>query len=296
MKSSVAIFVWLIFAACIACQPARSRAADQIIFPHATHFAEDIDCLSCHEGIAASQGTGERYLPEMEFCADCHDVDDEANCRMCHTNSDDAGDRAPRAYGASIFSHSAHVGQGMGCADCHGDPASISEDEMPRVPAKADCRICHTTADDYADCGMCHTDPARPVPVMHGGDWSTGHGLPAQSDPARCYQCHTESGCQECHSGDNVRPRSHGLNFGFGHAMAARGNEMECAICHTEPEYCSSCHVAERVMPRSHSSAGWANTSDGGRHALDAPFEMENCIACHSAGGDSPSCAACHGG
>lgn len=292
MKAAIVKIFLLILCLGAVSVPTAGRAADRLIMPHGTHFEADVECVACHEGAAASSSSADRILPEMSVCADCHDVEDEANCSQCHTSPDEAGQWNGRAPLNARFSHSAHLAQGQECGRCHGDPAAA----QPHLPAKADCRVCHVTADDYADCGVCHANPERPVPASHRNDWMTGHALDAQSNSGLCFQCHTETGCQECHGGDNVRPRSHGLNFVFGHAVVARGSEMECATCHSEPEYCSSCHLAERVMPRSHSSGGWVNSADGGRHALDAPFEMENCIVCHDNGGDSPSCTTCHGG
>ena len=120
--------------------------------------------------------------------------------------------------------------------------------------------------------------------------------LEARIDEDSCSRCHTRSSCQQCHAGDNVRPRSHPLNFAFNHALEARGNSLECAGCHYEPEFCSGCHVAERILPANHSEAGWLDMNGGGRHATEGMFDMESCIACHGAGAGEPSCARCHGG
>jgi hypothetical protein len=263
---------------------------DRIIIPHGTHFENDVDCATCHEGVEASTAAGERFRPEMDLCADCHDVDDDETCVLCHTNPDEAGDYPVRAYGAGLFSHAAHEDAGLECAACHGDPAG-----EPVLPAKADCRVCHATADDYAGCAMCHAPGTELVPDTHDRAWVNLHGAAALESRGRCALCHTETGCQECHEGDNVRPRSHHLNYAFEHALDARGKELDCYVCHQDPEYCSSCHAANQVMPHDHSSAGWLNSS-GGDHAVEGLFDMESCIACHDAGDQSPSCARCHGG
>jgi hypothetical protein len=91
-----------------------------------------------------------------------------------------------------------------------------------------------------------------------------------------------------------VRPRSHGLGYVFGHAVDARGNEMVCVTCHEEPAFCSSCHVTEGVLPKDHSRADWID-AEGGRHAEEALFDIESCIACHGEASGSPVCADCHG-
>ena len=265
---------------------------DRIIIPHGTHFENDVSCLDCHEGVEASTSAGESFRPDMETCEGCHEVDDDETCTMCHTNPDEAGDYPGLHFGAAGFAHAPHVGADMDCAACHGDPAADS----PALPGKPDCRGCHETADDYGDCRLCHAVGEELRPDTHDLAWINHHGIVAREDQDRCALCHTQTTCQECHVGDNVRPRSHRLNYAFDHALDARGNEMDCAVCHQDPDYCSSCHIAEHVLPLNHSQGNWVNGGDGGRHGLEGLFDIENCVACHSAGENSPTCAACHGG
>lgn len=265
---------------------------DAIIIPHGTHFENDLACTDCHVDVEESRSALVSLRPDMDVCGDCHEIDDDDSCTMCHTNPDEAGDYQRAVFGAENFAHAAHLAAGMACATCHGDPTGKPQTTM----VKSDCRACHETANDYADCFMCHAADKELVPASHATRWSQTHGAWAREDQNACYLCHTETTCQECHSGDNVRPRSHTLNWAFGHAATARGNEMECYVCHTEPDYCSSCHAAARVYPRSHSQVGWVRQPDGGQHAIDGVFELEDCIACHSEGRDAPTCARCHGG
>lgn len=266
--------------------------ADHIVFPHDLHFENEVACVDCHDGATASTVAADRLLPDMDVCGDCHDIDDDETCDMCHTNVDEAGDYPTAMYGAALFGHAGHLDRGMTCDRCHGDPAAA----RPAMPAKPDCRSCHETADDYADCRLCHAEKKDLIPTSHGATWINGHGLSARDDQALCSQCHTESTCQECHAGDNVRPRSHQLNYAFEHALDARGNEMQCAVCHQDPTYCSSCHAAEQVLPTDHSQSGWVSSSGGGRHATEGIFNLESCISCHDGGTAEPSCARCHGG
>jgi hypothetical protein len=265
---------------------------DRLIMPHDLHFEMEVDCASCHDGIESSTAAGDLHRPDMDVCADCHDVDDDEGCVMCHTNPDEAESLVPPTPRAERFSHAAHVDGGLACAACHG-PATLAS---PVMPGKPDCRSCHETAEEFGDCALCHGPDESLVPASHELAWLSEHGLAARRDQADCALCHTETGCQECHAGDNVRPRSHELNFAFSHAIQARGNEAMCATCHQEPQFCVTCHQAERVLPRSHSQVGWVRSSDGGQHAVDGLFEMEDCIACHDAGEQSPTCARCHGG
>jgi hypothetical protein len=275
----------------LAAAPARAQLPDTIVMPHDVHFANEVECAMCHEGVEDAEA-GASLRPSMDVCSACHDVEDGDTCVMCHTNVDEAGDYARRAFGADLFVHAPHVAAGLACASCHGDPAG---DERP-IPAKPDCRACHATADDYGDCRLCHSGGFELRPAGHHRGWATHHGAEARLDQAACALCHTEAGCQECHAGDNVRPRSHPLNFEWEHAAKARGNELDCAVCHTEPEFCTSCHAARQVLPRDHSRVDWVDPDDGGRHAVEGAFAIESCIACHGEGPAAPTCAACHGG
>lgn len=263
---------------------------DTIIFPHDLHFEAEVDCLMCHEGVDEAVDPEETFYPAMDVCGDCHDIDSDDNCELCHTNVDNI-DFYPRHTYQALFPHAPHAEAGLACAACHGDPAL----PRPVYPGKPDCRTCHETAEDYADCTMCHAPEMQLRPANHDRAWINLHGAEARFDRNTCATCHGETTCQECHGGDNVRPRSHSLNYEFDHALDARGNEMECAVCHTEPRYCAGCHAARRVLPADHSQAGWVNSTDGGDHATEGLFDMESCIACHSAGAQEPTCARCHG-
>lgn len=282
----------VLLGALLAVASAAAQPPDAIVMPHDVHFAADVECAVCHEGVAESRTPGASFRPGMDACAACHDVEDGDTCAMCHTNVDEAGDYPRRPYGAGRFVHAPHVTGDGTCVACHGDPAGAARP----LPGKPDCRACHATADGYADCRLCHADGQDLVPGDHAGAWDARHGAFARADQASCALCHTRATCQECHAGDNVRPRSHTLDFAYRHAGLARGSELECAACHTEPEYCVSCHAAQRVLPDSHSRVGWVRAADGGRHAQEGAFAVESCIACHGDGPAAPACAACHGG
>ncbi len=282
----------LLFLVLFAGPLAAAEQPDSILFPHDLHFENEVECTDCHEGVTGSTTAADHLLPEMDVCADCHDIDDEDECNLCHANVDQAGEYERPVYGAGRFAHAPHLARDMTCAVCHGEPTAAN----PSLPGKPDCRACHETADDYADCRLCHGPDQQLRPAGHGLTWRNGHGLQARQDEGSCYQCHTQTTCQECHSGDNVRPRSHRLNYAFDHALEARGQEMQCATCHEDPTYCSSCHLAERVLPRNHFQAGWVSASGGGQHAVEGVFNLESCIACHDTGAPEPSCARCHGG
>ena len=189
-----------------------------------------------------------------------------------------------------LFSHAAHVGQGMACADCHGPVEALM------AAAKSECRSCHVTQTGLSDCSLCHSDGADYVPDNHGGGWESWHGVEAGAISADCSNCHAQNDCQQCHVGDNVDPRVHPLGFELSHALEARMSTVDCAVCHEEPQFCVSCHASAQVLPWNHSFADWVlGSGDGGRHGLEASLDLESCIACHAAGDGDPLCADCHG-
>jgi hypothetical protein len=267
-----------------------AQTPDRIIVPHDLHFENDVECAVCHEGVEASTDAVAAHRPDMDVCADCHDVDDDDTCSMCHSDLDTAGEWTPPVPAARLFSHAAHIDSGMDCAACHGAATA----PMPMIPAKARCRDCHETADEYTGCRLCHAANEDLVPDNHRVGWDYAHGLQADLQKNRCDACHGPSTCSVCHAGDNVQPRVHDLGFAFSHALQARGHEFECASCHQDQQDCVACHRAEHVLPQNHSRADWMRTSDGGNHAIEARFDIEGCIACHDAGAADPICARCH--
>lgn len=271
---------------------ATAQTPDRIIVPHDIHLENEVECAVCHEGVETSASALDVHRPDMDVCADCHDVDDDEGCVACHTDVDTAGEWTPPIPAAGRFSHVAHMDAGMDCAECHGDLAAAP----PAIPVKARCRECHDTADGYADCRVCHDDGEDLVPRDHLAGWDHRHGLAARFDQGRCEECHGPSACLDCHVGDDVAPRVHELGFAYSHALAARGREAECATCHQEPAACVACHRAQRVLPANHSRADWLSPTDGGAHAVEGLFDLESCVACHDAGASEPTCARCHGG
>lgn len=260
---------------------------------HDIHAENGIECETCHENVPDATGlTG--LLPSMDTCANCHDVEDEDNCKMCHLGEEPTGypeEAASMSSGMTElahFPHQSHIQkQELNCSDCHA-PDGKGGQTFPQHPQ---CRSCHATAAGFTDCSMCHGANQAPVPQSHGPQWMSEHALDATFDQNECESCHTQTDCQDCHNGDNVRPRVHDLNFSFSHALEARSNQMLCQTCHEDPVFCSSCHAAEQVLPENHSRADWVTS----RHGVEASFNLESCIACHDAGEQDPTCARCHG-
>ncbi|MCA9726715.1 MAG: hypothetical protein KC729_03465 [Candidatus Eisenbacteria bacterium] len=261
------------------------RSSDEI---HGIHAEQELDCATCHPGVAESMHGTDELRPTMDACADCHDIEDATNCKTCHQSAEPGG-YPERAARVQLFPHATHLESGLVCSDCHGD------DWSPVMPTMETCRECHATASGLTDCGNCHAQGEALIPETHTPGWLAFHPVEAGWNDDACSVCHTQNDCQQCHAGDNVRPRSHPIDFAFNHSVEAKASETECATCHLEADFCSSCHVAEHVLPQNHSRADWLSGRTGGRHAEEARFDLESCVACHDQGADEPVCAECHG-
>jgi hypothetical protein len=280
----------MVVAATLLAPRATGERPDRILAAHPVHAKNGVTCDKCHAAATSTAGT-DNLLPAMDVCAECHDIADETNCKQCHENPQ-APAAAPRVTAiVEKFPHAKHLGAGADCAACHGK----TDAREPALPEKALCRRCHETASGFADCSVCHAGDEPRRPASHTEQWRAQHAIEARVDEGRCLVCHTQTDCQECHAGDNVRPRVHALNFAYDHALAARGNEITCAACHEDAQFCQACHREKFVMPENHSRADWLVSTTGGRHAEEAQFDLESCAACHDEGKASPICAGCHG-
>lgn len=288
------------------------KQLDRIIFNHTKHQDEGVECGTCHQGVAVATDTGATHRPAETACLECHDRD--GNCHMCHTDPERAAPQPSRVSDLG-FSHSAHMERvgDDGCIKCH-PAANWNETPVP-LPGMDSCLECHNHQQDYAQAKCLHCHPTlrrKPLEAVaefdHAGDWMARHGLQASAQGASCQQCHTESGCSECHS--RVAPmvnarlfpeaveRSllHRGDWRSTHAMEARADGDTCARCH-QTNYCVKCHqqngltagVAGGRVPH---PPGWT-TPGGAFHGDEARLRIETCAACHDQGAAS-SCVQCH--
>jgi hypothetical protein len=284
------------------------QALDRLIFSHALHAENDVECTDCHEGIEASSVLAS-HIPAEEVCLECHDR--EENCGMCHTNPEN---HRPRQWSTRVaFSHEKHLSQeGVSCETCHGAIMEVGTSQ----PGHDVCLSCHEHAEQYAQatCLGCHPTmremPLRAIAEFdHAGDWMTRHGLRARSQATTCAQCHTESACNDCHS--NVAPATnfrlfpeetgrsllHRGDFTTTHSIEARLDGATCLRCHQNPGYCEACHrqngvAADGTASRVPHPPGWA-LRGGQFHGDAARVRIETCAACHDQGAAS-GCVGCH--
>jgi hypothetical protein len=290
VRAHATILVPLLAAAELLTASAGTAAEPRPLKPvHKVHDLEGLSCTDCHTGAETSKSGSDLLLPKMDACGECHDVKDDAQCVKCHTSADDLRGYMARPAMVQNFPHELHVKSGMQCATCH---VQAGRDE-PVLPDMASCRSCHATVSQQGDCRVCHAPGEPLLPTSHGAQFRQLHALQAAFDQKSCEVCHTQTDCQECHNGDNVRPRTHPLNYFYDHALDARSKEVTCASCHRS-DFCIECHRAQRVLPQDHSRGDWL-LAGGGRHAEAGRLDMESCAACHDNGSSAPICADCHG-
>ncbi len=287
---------------------------DQLVFSHATHKENDVDCDTCHTGVAKATHLDASFAPREETCLECHDRD---NCALCHS---DVARRQPRGAPEPSelgFSHQAHADRvPEGCPRCHvGIEQSTG---LPIEPPSMDlCLACHPHGEEYAQarCQHCHPSlralPLRAVAEFdHTGDWESRHGLQARAQGDSCLQCHPQSSCAECHSrvapAANVRlyPEAvernliHRGDWRSTHAIEARLDGDTCVRCHTNTGFCSDCHRAAGLGPGAFARTmphppGYATRGGTLFHGDEARLHIETCAACHDRGAAS-SCVTCH--
>jgi Cytochrome c7 and related cytochrome c len=279
-------------ASCAWIVSASASHAGELYFPHSTHVEDNgIDCDACHETALTSAVTADDLRPTMDTCGECHDVEADDECSLCHRGGGDPESYVDTDRAVDFFGHRDHLGRGLECSQCHEDLGA----RAVRPATMEDCRSCHATQSALNDCVVCHSEGATFSPDSHGPGWESWHGVEARAGNADCESCHAQSDCQQCHTGDNVSPRVHPTGFEYRHALDAQISAIECESCHNDRAFCSSCHASQRVLPENHSFGDWANFSgDGGQHAVEARFDLESCLACHE-DGSKPICARCHG-
>jgi hypothetical protein len=261
-------------------------AERDVIFSHALHT--DLECADCHLEIMESEQAQDRNLPAMEVCGNCHDIENEATCRLCHRNPEEPG-ASPHPNRAIVFSHRSHLERETGCEVCHGDIAISETPRAEHMPDMSGCLECHDGEKAGRDCGLCHGDYPT-LADIHPAEWRHQHGDQANFQMEWCRQCHQgANSCLECHRGDNLTGSIHNLNYRFNHGLDANSKRTDCSRCHDNRMFCNDCHERENLFPLLHSTVAWL--SDHGRPARR---DVENCASCHDS--DDPTCArsGCH--
>jgi len=305
-----------------------------IKFSHAFHVKEQgIACTDCHHDVLGSKLATDNLMGDHESCKSCHQEKIDSTCSYCHIEPDNIVPipHGPRQF---IFSHALHAGtDSIACEKCHPGIENVTYATDANLPTMATCTSCHESRSVVRECATCHQDFATLIPPDHRtGDFRRDHPELTRlgSMDVTCSTCHTESFCQDCHSGAELRgfgsaqnlkadpfPRSplrdsprdqkleqvHDLNYRFTHANDAMSKRIDCASCHDAETFCVQCHQAggditqQKFIPSTHTEAGFVTIgrgSGGGRHAELARRDLEACASCHDIQGADPTCMRCH--
>ena len=256
---------------------------DRIFFPHGFHVEDqEIECSTCHAGVEESSTVSNRYMPTMDTCADCHDVDDD--CSMCHMDENEEYLPLSESLPTSgmNFPHNTHLKKISDCATCHSHILEDDGEEVYPVWNQKDCKACHT----------------KTKPGSHNDFWVSGHGLSVSSYSLDgCAQCHASSTCDQCHQYQQFEPRVHGSDYLYNHSFDFKSGAMECTSCHDIARDCQSCHRDNNVWPADHNQSNWATMmNDGGLHGEAAENEPDVCQACHQIESATNTClrSGCH--
>jgi hypothetical protein len=298
-------------------------------FSHKQHVKEaEIACADCHTTIENSTKAEDRNFPAKEVCANCHDVEDEENCTLCHVDMDNLASFANpvRTY---FFNHKKHVAdEKFGCEKCHAGIENAEMGDGKFIPPRENCNSCHDGLGATMECMTCHRLDTQFRPDSHIPIWSREHMVQVRSGGADCAHCHTNNYCQQCHESTdlistkilpnnfyaNYSPQAggkqtmvmktvHDLNYRYIHQLDAAGKEKNCRTCHETSAYCSECHdnggATNQIRPAWHGGPDWGAIAlgvgtGGGRHAQLAKRDIERCAACHDMQGADPSCLLCH--
>ena len=324
----------------------RQSIQKSVRFSHANHVTErGIACADCHTAATESESSSDRLIPDHQSCETCHGDAIESDCAYCHTNPDQIEPMVLPPVEV-IFSHKKHASTaGIACETCHGgitdpDPADTATGGPPQMtaahmPSMPTCVDCHSAKQVSVNCETCHSNFTDLIPESHlVSGYGKEHRRPVRlgAMDVSCGTCHTESFCQDCHTGDQLRgfggtrglmtvpgarqslrdspdelrlQAAHDLNYRFTHSIDARNRMIDCSGCHDRQTFCADCHqnggiITEgKIKPQSHFEAGWimiGSGSGGGRHAQMGRRDIESCVSCHDVEGQDPACGLCHAG
>jgi predicted CXXCH cytochrome family protein len=292
------------------------RASPSHPFEHRAHILKGVNCVQCHEGVAAAGDSGPLHFPTTADCVRCHARPHDARaCDGCHGESYVRGG-VELARQHLRFEHTLHMPATRGdCVRCH---VEVTESAPAAVlPTMASCFGCHEHRDQWTlrDCNGCHVDlAAEGSPpddhLVHDGDFLREHGVRAASARDLCASCHSERSCAGCHgvgtvpalparlAFDDVRIEGlHRAGFKARHSEEARADPGVCTSCHS-PSSCEDCHTREHVgagsTTRSPHPPGWVTGGmGGGDHGVQARIDPAACAGCHGGAGEQ-LCVGCH--
>ena len=220
------------------------------------------------------------------------------------------------------MNHKVHVDAGIDCATCHKQTAEVEIATRDNsLPVMGTCLTCHDGTKASLECVTCHETTSvgrmkvdfgaqgmlrpsgRYFGDTHDAAFLKDHAALARARGDYCTNCHSQSFCNDCHSGALRPGRVHPSNWILIHPTRARGNDMACSSCHRSQTFCTSCHervgvtLANANFPKDRlrfHPAGWLNTPGAPRgpnhHGFQAQRNIRTCASCHV----ENDCISCH--
>lgn len=304
---------------------------DVIKFSHKKH--ENFECAACHKAVGESTSLNTRLLPEKAACAECHDVENEKDCSMCHYQ--DKFEPLIKKQSGVYFNHKFHITNQnqKDCLTCHKGIPEVAYAFQAPSPSMNSCYTCHdnkSKASEY--CESCHISTVNLLPENHRSEaFMKNHRILAKEGKANCAMCHDNSFCEACHvstkavSAANSKrdffvpystyslidgakqqtiTRVHDLNFRYTHGIDMKGKTSECKTCHNVESFCVECHDSKGgdfaisgFTPANHKKVNFVTIgagTGGGEHAIQAKRDIEKCASCHDVQGGDANCVMCH--
>jgi len=331
----VMAFAWLFMAMRVPSSGSWNETdhAKYLHFSHKFHVKDQgVACEDCHHDAKASKQSSDNIIGDHESCKACHEEQLSNTCNYCHVDPENITP-IPAAERELRFSHELHATtNGIKCETCHAGLSDVTYATAANMPTMTVCMNCHKKQSAPTECGTCHTNFAGLIPKDHlNGDFKKVHKEMTRLGElsVSCATCHTESFCQNCHSGIELKgfgtykdlmadpsprmslrvtPREtklqnvHNLNYKYTHGVDARSNATDCYACHEQQTFCVECHQAGnliegKIRPKNHDLLGFktfGKGSGGGRHAELAERNIEYCMSCHDVEGKDPVCMICH--
>lgn len=195
-------------------------------------------CSRCHKGVAGMENLHNK-------CGQCHMMrKQDMGCAKCHGET---GAKPQAELMRFKFSHAKHYPRKKECNFCHEEPLKTAWMQKDNYPAMKTCLSCHDNRKASGQCSACHNDVAQITPKSHNYAWvgRYGHGRDANYNKAECMQCHSKSGCDQCHLGQ-TSCKVHVPGYRYVHGMDVRMATVNCAMCHETRNSCAQCHENRR--------------------------------------------------
>jgi Cytochrome c7 and related cytochrome c len=132
-----------------------------IAFPHKTHIANQMECLTCHSNADRSIMA---TFPSVSDCMVCHENIKTDSPEIKKLAAYAARNEEPpwvRVYTFEdeadvYFSHKRHVKANVDCSRCHGDQQNAMDARQRVQWTMGKCIDCHREHKVSVDCLTCH--------------------------------------------------------------------------------------------------------------------------------------------